>query len=90
MDLNMKVVKKNDQYRVLRKRSGRYAIRNGEGDWINGPDKIKILLEAGLIKATLPKEPTEASGSEESEEPSGQESETTEEQVNTEADGSSE
>ena len=64
MDLNMKVVKKTDEYRVLQKRSGRYAIRTVMGEWVNGSEKIKILIEAGLIKAALPQEPEDDPSSE--------------------------
>ena len=63
----MKVVKKTDEYRVLQKRSGRYAIRTVMGEWVNGSEKIKILIEAGLIKAALPQEPEDDPSSEKSE-----------------------
>ena len=76
----MKVVKKTDEYRVLQKRSGRYAIRTVMGEWVNGSEKIKILIEAGLIKAALPREPEEDPSSEESEETIADEPDTTEEQ----------
>ncbi len=76
----MKVVKKTDEYRVLQKRSGRYAIRTVMGEWVNGSEKIKILIEAGLIKGVLPREPEEDPGSEESEETIADEPDTTEEQ----------
>ena len=49
-------------YKIEKRGDGRYTItkRNGKGR-INGVEKIKILLEAGLIKAKLPAEkPAEA------------------------------
>ena len=84
MDLNMKVVKKTDEYRVLQKRSGRYAIRTVMGEWVNGSEKIKILIEAGLIKAALPQEPEDDPSSEKSEETIADEPDTAEEQSDTE------
>ena len=90
MDLNMKVVKKTDEYRVLQKRSGRYAIRTVMGEWVNGSEKIKILIEAGLIKAALPREPEEDPSSEKSEETIADEPDTTEEQSDPEPEDSSE
>ena len=86
----MKVVKKTDEYRVLQKRSGRYAIRTVMGEWVNGSEKIKILIEAGLIKAALPREPEEDPRSEKSEETIADEPDTTEEQSDPEPEDSSE
>ena len=90
MDLNMKVVKKTDEYRVLQKRSGRYAIRTVMGEWVNGSEKIKILIEAGLIKAALPREPEEDPSSEKSEETIADDPDTTEEQSDPEPEDPSE
>lgn len=39
-------------YKLIKKRSGRYAVMK-RGKYINGADKVKILVEEGLIK--LPK-----------------------------------
>ena len=86
----MKVVKKTDEYRVLQKRSGRYAIRTVMGEWVNGSEKIKILIEAGLIKAALPREPEEDPSSEKSEETIADDPDTTEEQSDPEPEDPSE
>ena len=86
----MKVVKKTDEYRVLQKRSGRYAIRTVMGEWVNGSEKIKILIEAGLIKGALPREPEEDPSSEKSEETIADEPDTTEEQSDPEPEDPSE
>lgn len=86
----MKVVKKTDEYRVLQKRSGRYAIRTVMGEWVNGSEKIKILIEAGLIKAALPREPEEDPSFEKSEETIADEPDTTEEQSDPEPEDPSE
>ena len=58
----MEVVKKTDAYVIVKKRSGRYGVKNSEGKWINGDEKVKILVEAGLVKAAVAKaEPVEES-----------------------------
>ncbi len=57
----MEVVKKTDAYVIVKKRSGRFGVKNSSGKWINGDEKVKILVEAGLVKAAVPKkeEPVE-------------------------------
>ncbi len=41
-------------YRLIKKRSGRYAVMS-RGKYINGADKVKILVAEGLIKLPKPK-----------------------------------
>lgn len=53
----MKVVAKTDEYTVYQKRSERYAVRKDDRSWINGADKVAILLEHKLIKAAPQKAP---------------------------------
>ena len=60
------------------------------GEWVNGSEKIKILIEAGLIKAALPREPEEDPSSEKSEETIADEPDTTEEQSDPEPEDPSE
>ena len=55
----MEVVKKTENYVIIKKRSGRYGVRSTAGKWINGDEKIKILSEAGLVKAAPVKAPEE-------------------------------
>ncbi|SMF47993.1 hypothetical protein [Pseudobacteriovorax antillogorgiicola] len=43
-------------YKITKKRNGRYAVRDASGSQLNGTDKVKVLLEKGLIKTGLPKE----------------------------------
>ena len=50
----MKVVKKTDEHTIFQKRNGRYGVRDAEREWINGDDKTRILLDAGLIETKLP------------------------------------
>ena len=60
----MKVVKKTKDYVIYQKGSGRYAIKDGQKNWVNADEKVKILLAEKLIKAVVPapapKEPEEA------------------------------
>ena len=46
----MEIVKKTDKYTVVKKRSGRYGVQDTKGEWINGVEKVKILLENALVK----------------------------------------
>lgn len=41
-------------YRITKKRSGRYMVKKNH-KIINGIEKVKILLQEGLIKTGLPK-----------------------------------
>lgn len=70
----MEIVKKTKSYTVIKKRSGRFGVLGANGKWINGNDKIKILLEEGLIKVPAPKAPeaTDDAGSEETQEATAQ------------------
>ena len=56
----MEIVKKTKTYTVIKKRSGRYGVLGANGKWINGNEKIKILLDEGIIKVPAPKAPTPA------------------------------
>lgn len=42
-------------YTISQKSSGRYEVVNSKGANVNGADKVKILLEAKLLKPSLPK-----------------------------------
>lgn len=56
----MEKVKSTNEYTVLKKRSGRYAVKNLKSKMINGEEKTKILLKEGLIKLTEPSQKEEA------------------------------
>lgn len=56
----MEIVKKTKTYTVIKKRSGRYGVLGANGKWINGNEKIKILLDEGIIKVPAPKAPEKA------------------------------
>ncbi len=53
----MKVVATTDEYTIYQKRNERYAVRKGDRAWVNGDEKVAILLEHKLIKAAPVKAP---------------------------------
>lgn len=53
----MEAVKKTKEFTILKKRSGRYAVRGADRKWIHGEDKLKILSDAGLAIAPKKKAP---------------------------------
>lgn len=46
-------------YTITQKSSGRYEVVNSKGANVNGADKVKILIEAKLLKPSLPKAASE-------------------------------
>jgi hypothetical protein len=58
----MESVKKTKEYEIVKKRSGRYGVRDAKRNWLNGDEKVKILLAEKLIQAPAPKskEPEQA------------------------------
>ena len=65
----MKTVKKTAEYTVLQRADGRYAVLGKNKNFINGDDKIAILVTEGLRAAPAPKaeEPSEEAAEESSE-----------------------
>lgn len=53
----MKKVQQAGDYSIFQKGSGRYAIQDKDKSWVNAEEKVKILLDAGLIKVSAPKPP---------------------------------
>ena len=51
----MESVKKTAEYEVLKKRSGRYAVRGADNKWLSGDEKVQVLIAEKLIKAPDPK-----------------------------------
>jgi hypothetical protein len=51
----METVKATKEFKIFKKRNGRYGVKNEKGQWINGEDKVKILSAEGLIKVSVPK-----------------------------------
>lgn len=50
----MQKVKIQNGATIFKKRSGRYAVQSGDGKWINGIEKVRILVDSGLVKAAVP------------------------------------
>ncbi len=51
----METIKETKQEQILKKRYGRFAVKTLKGKWVNGVEKAKILVDAGLVKTGLPK-----------------------------------
>lgn len=51
----MEIVKRTSEYTIVKKRNGRYGVQAKGRNWVNADEKVKILTEAGLIKAPEPK-----------------------------------
>lgn len=61
----MKVVKQTADYTIYEKKSGRYGVMGADKKWVNGDDKVKVLLGEKLItlpeaKAAPPEESADA------------------------------
>ena len=63
----MEVVKSTKENTIYKKRNGRYGVQNSRKQWINGEEKVKVLLAEGLIKVAVaaPKEEANTETSEE-------------------------
>ena len=51
----MQVTKKTAEYTVFKRVDGRYAVKGSNKKFINGEDKVKILIAEGLLTAPKPK-----------------------------------
>ena len=47
--------KKNPEYKLIEKRSKRWAVLGKDGKYINGEEKVAILIKEGKIKVAKPK-----------------------------------
>ncbi len=61
----MKVEKKTAEYTILKRSDGRYAVKSNKNKFVNGDDKVAILIAEGLRTAPAPK--PEAPAAEEAE-----------------------
>ena len=72
----MEIVKRTSEYTIVKKRNGRYAVKAKGRSWVNADEKVKILMEAGLIKTPEPKpaepEPVVEEAAAEGEEPAAE------------------
>lgn len=64
----MELVKKADNLSIYKKRSGRYGVKNAQGKWINGDEKVACLKKEGLITVSEPKKVEEPAAEESTEE----------------------
>ncbi|NNL56590.1 MAG: hypothetical protein HKO71_02460 [Pseudomonadales bacterium] len=53
----MKVVKSTAEYTIYQKRNQRFGVKGADKKWINGDDKVKVLLAEDLVKAPKVKAP---------------------------------
>lgn len=53
----MKTIKKTAEYTIYQKRNNRYAVKGANANWLNGEEKVAILLAENLIKLTQPTTP---------------------------------
>ena len=56
----MQAVKKINGFKIFKKSSGRYAVKNAQGQCVNAAEKVKILSENGLIKVSVSTKKEEA------------------------------
>ena len=56
--------KTKKDYRIEKKRSGRYMVLTPDGKYIRGLPKLEILVKEGLVKTGLPKKKEEAPAAE--------------------------
>lgn len=64
----MKVVKKTAEYTVYQRNDERYAVRGANRKFINGEDKVAILIKEELMKKPEPKPEAPAEEAEATEE----------------------
>lgn len=55
----MQLVKKTADYSIYKRGDDRYAVKGANKKPVNGEDKVRILLEEGLVKAPAVKAPVE-------------------------------
>ena len=54
------MAKKKAEYKLIQKKSGRWAVKDSKGAYINGDAKAEILAKEGKIKLMKPKKVEEA------------------------------
>ncbi len=65
----MENVKTTKEFKIFKKRNGRYGVKSAQGKWLNGEEKVKILSSEGLIKLSAPKKKEEPAAEETTEAP---------------------
>ena len=61
----MKVIKKTESYTIYQRGDERYAVKDANKKPVNGDEKVRILVEEGLLKVALPAEPEPEAAEEE-------------------------
>ncbi|MEP6390451.1 MAG: hypothetical protein ABJ056_11070 [Halioglobus sp.] len=56
----MKLVKKTDDYSIYQRGDKRYAVEDSSKSAVNGEEKVRILVEEGLITVSVAAEPEAA------------------------------
>jgi hypothetical protein len=69
----MKLVKKTDQYSIFKRGDDRYAVQDAGKNAVNGDEKVRILVEEGLITVAVAAPVEEAPAEEEAQEDSSEE-----------------
>jgi len=55
----MKLVKKTVEYSIYLRGDKRYAVEDARKQPVNGDEKVRILVEEGLVKTVVPAKPEE-------------------------------
>lgn len=55
----MEIAKKTKEHTIFKKKSGRFAVQNAAGAFLKAEEKVKVLLDAKLIKLTPAKKKEE-------------------------------
>lgn len=65
----METVKTTKDFKIFKKRNGRYGVKDAKGKWMNGEEKVKVLTSEGLIKVSVAKKKEEPAAEEATEAP---------------------
>ncbi|CAA0123378.1 Uncharacterised protein [Halioglobus japonicus] len=55
--MGMKLVKKTAEYSIYQRGDERYAVKDANKKAVNGDEKVRILVEEELLKASVPAKP---------------------------------
>lgn len=50
--------KVKEAFKLIKKRNGRWSVKGANGKFINGEEKVKVLVSKGLVKVLKKKEGT--------------------------------
>lgn len=56
----MELVKDTKEFKIYKKKSGRLAVKDASGKWVNGDKKLEVTTKAGLSKVPAKKKKEEA------------------------------